>query len=463
MWGDFVVELVNGDLPFSRLEKCSPIERRPPLNQRHVSRFAAALRSTLGFKNLVTRGRQTRHCRRLRDVTPQRLVCALVEALGALRVQTVADILRTFNAQSGLNTQYKAFYNRLARPEFPRFMRQVYRDVLRNLSANILRPAAAGQLANFQDIVIQDGSSFAVHDALSRTFGGRFTSIRPAAVEIHTFLSVFRDQVIDVTVAPDRDAERQFLPPAKTLTGKLLLADRGYQSVRYWDEVDQAGGYFLMRAKGDLDPWLVTVRGPGGRLPRFEDRRLQDVLRYLPRRRLELDVEWDRPEDRILRVRVVLIWLRHKRQYVFLVTNVPRAVLTACQVAEVYRLRWQIELVFKEWKSYANLHAFTSANAPLVEGLIWASLCAAALKRALAHGAQRSRNSIAISTRIVAMCGVHILPDLMRSALHRFLRLERVLAGIFRYLWDNARRAHPQRDRLLGRMRCGLEYVGVKA
>jgi len=458
-----VVELVNGDLPFSRLDKCSPIERRPPLNRRHVTRFAAALRSTLGFENLVTRGRETRHCRRLRDVTPQRLVCALVEALGALRVQTVADILRTFNAQSGLNTQYKAFYNRLAQPEFPRFMRQVYRDVLRNLSSNILRPAAAGQLANFQDIVIQDGSSFAVHDALARTFGGRFTSIRPAAVEIHTFLSVFRDQVIDVTVAPDKDAERQFLPPAKTLTGKLLLADRGYQSLRYWDEVDQAGGYFLMRAKGDLDPWLVKVRGPGGRLPRFEGRRLQDVLRYFPRRRLELDVEWDRPEDKILRLRVVLIWLRHKRQYVFLVTNVPRAVLTARQVAEVYRLRWQIELVFKEWKSYANLHAFTSTNAPLVEGLIWASLCAAALKRALAHAAQRSRSSMAISTRIVAMCGVHILPDLLRSALQRFARLESVLADIFRYLWDNARRAHPQRDRLRGRMQAGLEYVGVKA
>jgi hypothetical protein len=32
------------------------------------------------------------------------LVCSLVEALGGLRVETVADILRTFNAQTGLNT-----------------------------------------------------------------------------------------------------------------------------------------------------------------------------------------------------------------------------------------------------------------------------------------------------------------------------------------------------------------------
>ena len=433
------------------------------MNRSHLTKYSAALRATLGWENLTSRGRETRHCRRLRDVTPQRLVCALVEALGALRVETVADILRTFNAQSGLNTQYKAFYNRLAQPEFPRFMRQVYRDVLRNLSAQVLRPAAGGKLAHFADLVVQDGSSFAMHDALARTYGGRFTSVSPAAVEIHTFLSVFHDQVIEAEVAPDKDPERKFLPPPRSLTGKLLLADRGYQSLDYWEEVEAAGGFFLMRGKGNLNPWLRVVRGPGGRLAPFEGRCLQDVLRYFPRRRLELDVEWDRPGGKTLRLRMILIWLRHKQEYAVLVTNVPRRVLTARQIAEVYRLRWQIELVFKEWKSYANLHAFTSAKAPLVEGLIWASLCAAALKRTLAHASQRAGQGIAISTRIVAMCGAHILHDLLRSVLQGFRKLELILHRIVTYLRDNAARAHPQRDRRCGRMHFGLEYVGVKA
>ena len=107
-------------------------------------------------------------------------------------------------------------------------MRQISRVILRNLSANILRPAANGKLAHFQDVVVQDGSSFAVHDALAHTFGGRFTTIRPAAVELHAFLSVFHDQVIDVE-APDKEAERRFLPPAATLRGKqssVAVADR---------------------------------------------------------------------------------------------------------------------------------------------------------------------------------------------------------------------------------------------
>jgi hypothetical protein len=386
-----------------------------------------------------------------------------LESLGAQRVESVADILRTFNAQTGLTTQYKAFYNRLARPEFPRFMRQVYRDILRKLARPVLRPAAGGKLTHFQDIVIQDGSSFAVHDALFKVFGGRFTTIRPAAVEVHAYLSLFQDQVIEAEVAPDKDPERKFLPAAKSLKGKLLLADRGYQSLAYWEEVQAAGGYFLMRGKSDLNPRIRTVRGPGGRLRRLEEKVLQDVLRYFPRRRLDLDVEWDRPGERNLRLRMILIWNRKEKNYLFLVTNVSRQILTVQEIAQVYRLRWQVELVFREWKSYANLHAFTSANAPLVEGLIWASLCAAALKRTLAHASQRSGPSIAISNRVAAMCGAHILPPLLRSALRNFRGLIKILEDIFRYLWENAARAHPHRDRTHGRMRFGLEYVGLKA
>ena len=431
------------------------------MNQSHATKFAVALRATLGLTSVTARGRESRHCRRLRDVTPQRLVCALVEALGAGRVETIADILRTFNAQPGLCTQYKAFYNRLAQPAFPRFMRQIYRDILRNLSVNILRPAADGKLAHFQDVVVQDGSSFAVHDALARTFGGRFTTIRPAAVEVHTFLSLFHDQVIDVAVAPDKEAERQFLPPAETLTGKLLLADRGYQSLDYWAAVHAGGGFFLMRGTHDLNPRIRTVRGPHGALPRFAGRRLQEVIDALPRRRL--DVEWDRPGGQTVRLRLVLIWIRPERAYTVLVSNVSRRMLTARHVATLYRLRWQIELVFKEWKSYANLHAFTSANPAIVEGLIWASLCAAALKRSLAHVAQRSHATRPISTRIVAMCGAHILPTLVRSALAGFRHLEALVHDIVRYLSDNAARAHPHRDRVRGRMRFGLEYVGARA
>jgi hypothetical protein len=390
-------------------------------------------------------------------------VCALVEALGGQRVQTIADILRTFNAQNNLATQYKPFYNRLAQPAFPVFVRQVYLDVLRQLSQNMLRAALPDQLGRFADVLVQDGSSFAVHDALATTFGGRFTKVRPAAVELHTCVSLFKDQVLNVQLAPDKEAERDFLPAPHELTDKLLLADRGYPCLNYFEQVMEANGYFLMRSKSDINPKVRRAHGPGGRRPGFEGYRLQNILRWLPRRRWDLEVEWDRPQGRVLRLRMVLVWNPHTKRFMVLLTNVPRRILSARQVAEVYRLRWQIELLFKEWKSYANLHEFASANPALVEGLIWASLCAAALKRSLAHASQRVGQKVVISTRIVAMCGARVFHDLLHSALRGFQELETVLLDLFRFLWNNAARAHPARDFRTGRMRFGLEYTGVTA
>ena len=52
-----------------------------------------------------------------------------------------------------------------------------------------------------------------------------------------------------------------------------------------------------------------------------------------------------------------------------LVTNLARSRFSAEQVGQLYRLRWQVELLFKEWKSYANLHAFDTSKAGIAERL----------------------------------------------------------------------------------------------
>ena len=119
-----------------------------------------------------------------------------------------------------------------------------------------------------------------------------------------------------------------------------------------------------------------------------------------------------------------------------------------------------MELVFKEWKSYANLHRFDTANQYIVEGMIWAALCAAVLKRFLAHAAQRLGEGTPISTRRVAMCA-HIIEDIFAAVLHAPENLVAVVRRTLVYLLANARRAHPKRDRLKGRQAPGLSLVGA--
>ena len=116
-----------------------------------------------------------------------------------------------------------------------------------------------------------------------------------------------------------------------------------------------------------------------------------------------------------------------------------------------------MELLFKEWKSYANLHAFDTEKPAIVEGLIWAAIAAAALKRFLAHMTQLL-TEVPMSTRRVAMCALHVLGDLV-EALKRadVAGLYAALEAAITYLARHAQRAHPKRDRRTGRSQLGLE------
>jgi hypothetical protein len=114
-------------------------------------------------------------------------------------------------------------------------------------------------------------------------------------------------------------------------------------------------------------------------------------------------------------------------------------------------------LLLKEWKSYANLHAFDTANPAIVAGLMWAAIAAAALKRFLASMTQLLAE-VPMSTRKVAMCAVHVLGGMVQA-----LKTEDV-AGLYDALVEaitslacHAQRAHPKRDRQTGRPQLGLE------
>ena len=58
-----------------------------------------------------------------------------------------------------------------------------------------------------------------------------------------------------------------------------------------------------------------------------------------------------------------LNWLR----FGFYVTNVPEEAWEAEMVGTVYRLRWQIELTFKNWKSLMNIHILRGTRKERVE------------------------------------------------------------------------------------------------
>ncbi len=416
-----------------------------------------ALARALSIDDVNELGRETGQSERLRTITPHRLFLALVAALGGAKVESLADLQREFNHQNGVCVAYKAFYNRLGHAGFAVFMREMFARLLKRLAIRTLEPEGDSAVARFKDIVIQDGSSFALKNCLEGAFPGRFTNIQPAAVEVHATYSGFSDEVSTVRIAADSEAERQFLPAPEELRDKLLLADRGYPSVGYFTAVDENSGSYVVRLTRSTDPWVLAAILGGKRWPLRQPVRLSTFISQHQDRHMDLDVELER-HGVVHRFRVVVVPGRDRCMTRF-ATNLNRRQFSSALVTKLYRFRWQVELCFKEWKSYANLHRFDTGNPHIAEGLIWASLCAAVLKRFLAHAAQLV-SAAAISTRRVAMCARHILDDLVAAIL-----AGTGLASAFRrgldYLVANACRADQARERRIGRLRTGLLVFGA--
>jgi Transposase DDE domain len=261
-----------------------------------------------------------------------------------------------------------------------------------------------------------------------------------------------------VVLTPDTTTEQAVLPEPASLQACVLLADRGYLDWHYLQRVVQQGGFCLIRAKAGLTPHVVEAfREDGKRLRSLRNKLLQGIHAKLPKRqRVALVVQWQ-VDGQALCLRLILTWHRRTKSCCYLLTNLPPQRYPLDTICRAYQWRWHVELLLKEWKSYANLHAFDTAKPVIVEGLMWIAIAAAALKRFCAHMTQLL-TAVPMSTRKVAMCAVYVLGDVVEALKNGDgAGLSVALEAAITYLACHAQRAHPERDRRTGRSQLGLE------
>ena len=82
----------------------------------------------------------TGQAERVSTVTPRRSFLAILSDLAGAEVESLADLLRTFNDQNGVQVAYKAFYNRLARLGFATFIRGMCPRLIEHLRLQALAP-----------------------------------------------------------------------------------------------------------------------------------------------------------------------------------------------------------------------------------------------------------------------------------------------------------------------------------
>ena len=177
-------------------------------------------------------------------------------------------------------------------------------------------------------------------------------------------------------------------------TNDIVIADRGYAHRTGFDVVERAGAFFLVRINWSNTP----LEDPNGKP--FD---ILQMLRSIPdAAATEFDVRY-RAGDRSSSARFVAIRkseaaaqrarqkvLRERRKkgtidprtleaagYTFVLTNMPSDLISADDLMELYRFRWQIELAFKRLKSVIRLDVLPAKDPSLARMYLCARLLGA--------------------------------------------------------------------------------------
>ena len=111
-------------------------------------------------------------------------ILSLIDALaGDGNCDTLADLHRKFNELTGLNVSYHSWTNQAKKDALPTLVLWLWVQCLEIFSRKVMAFDEDSPFSEFEHILIQDGSSQAVYNALKEAFPGRFSTVSPAAVE----------------------------------------------------------------------------------------------------------------------------------------------------------------------------------------------------------------------------------------------------------------------------------------
>jgi putative transposase len=307
------------------------------------------------------------------------LVRAMVISAGTPGGAYQADILRSYLECEVPPVARSAFYRWFDEP-LERFMAALADQALAYARAQ--QVDLSGLLGVVKDWYIVDATTVTVRDALREEFPGAGAY---AAIKVHKVLSVGCGAPVHYHFSPARDHDSRHLTIDASWRGCGLLADLAYASLARLRACNAHGVRFVIRLKDNWKPKVDAIaRGrvtqefcPGTDL----DVLLEEEVLALDGRAIDADVRVGRTKDPL---HLRLIGIHTPKGYGFFLTNLPPRIGPR-QVADLYRVRWEVELSIKLDKSVHRLDQIDAERPCSVKTLLHASLIASIIAALLTH------------------------------------------------------------------------------
>lgn len=287
----------------------------------------------------------------------------------------------------------QALMKKINRKSSVDFLKTVYSKVL-NEKLSTLQAVPAELLARFQKVLIQDSSSVILNEELQEHFKGSGGRSSKSTAKLDVIYDWKTKDYEQITLTDQGEADQTLgLNVVSFLTeGSLVIRDLGYLRVDCLQKIDEKKAFFLSRLRSDTkvfvnrdDEDAIDLEDLISEKSRCSN--LIDLQVYITAKKFPVRLVMYKAPEGVANERRRLAKATAKKQgrqlrektlrmmdYTMFITNVPADVWKPEVVGTIYRIRWQIELLFKCWKSGAEIDHLKGINPERIRCLIYSKL-----------------------------------------------------------------------------------------
>ena len=348
-------------------EECERLARKTGFIQRSTSRLTGS-----GFFNLLTVG---------------------IMDEPTISYEGLCDILEEHDPNVQITPQ--ALCERMNSDCAVELMKAGMEKVLKETIQQEMAATETTLLEPFSRVLLQDSTSMQIHEKMAHEFKGSGGNASAAGIKVDYSFDIKNAKPEHIAIRQGADSDQGFAEDLAVRVQKddLVIRDLGYFNLNFFAYLITIGAYFLSRLGFNVNVYLtadadepinlirhINCFGNGDKTMEFSVfiGQKQRIPVRLIVYRLPPDVYRKRQKAAIKAAKrkgrsVTLSYLKFLK-FTFFITNVPAIIWSMEVVGTVYRLRWQVELVFKNWKSLFQINVLKGTRPERILCLIYGRL-----------------------------------------------------------------------------------------
>lgn len=301
-----------------------------------------------------------------------------------LEAETLNSLaIRMHKINKGCNLSAYVLAQRINSKSAEMFMKACFETVLKYImKQDFTNLGDLPNLSCFNRVLIEDSTQAELHEKLSSYFKGSGGVAGKASVKIDYIFNYLSETFVDINFSPGNIPDQSLAGGLLRILQKndLVIRDLGYYVLENLQDIGNKGAYYVSRWKVNVDVYRNKNDTKPLDLTKFLNKHLNNECI------VDLEVFIGKEKHRVRLVACLMseeaINKRHRTahksaqrrsrqmskkkinllKYSIFMTNIPFEKISGKIIMTIYRARWRVELIFKEWKSCLRLHIFKGYN-----------------------------------------------------------------------------------------------------